>query len=146
MPELKTLVQENAKERQRLKALTESLKDADFNRILPNGWTLTSTLVHLAFWDLRQLSMLNRWLEEKVEPGSLDAEAINGPLNVIATGVTGPAAVKLAVEAAETVDHQVEKLTPAQAEELLKKGLERNLHRAIHRKNHLDKMEKALGR
>ena len=150
MPDFQTIIQDNREERQRLSALVKGLKEQDFQRRLPNGWTLGSALGHLAFWDLRQATLLKRWLEQgakpSIIPGSLDAEAINEPLNTLAEALEAKAAAKLALEAAEAVDQTVEKLTPEKALELQKMGLERNLHRALHRKGHLDKIEKALGR
>ncbi len=144
MNEFEKIISENQQERERLAALTSKLTEAVFQKRLPNGWTVAAAFVHLAFWDERQTTLFKRWLEQGVQPASLDAEAINPPLEVIAKAIAGPAAVKLALEAAETVDGIIEKLSPVQVEELLKMGLERNLHRAIHRKNHLDKIEKAL--
>lgn len=146
MSDLQTMIQDNRKERERLSALVAGLREGEFQTRLPNGWTVTMALGHLAFWDLRQATLLKRWLEQGVKPGSLDAEAINGPLSVLSASIYPQAAVRLAVEAAETIDRAVEQLTPAQAEELLKMGLERNLHRALHRRDHLDKIDQALGR
>lgn len=148
MAELQTYVQDNQKERGRLLALMAGLKEADFARPLPNGWTIGVALAHLAFWDLSQVARLKRWMDQKVKPASMDAEAINGPLAALSEAIPPRAVVKLAKEAAEAIDHMVEKLTPVQARELLEMGLERNLHRALHRalhrRNHLDKIEKAL--
>ena len=54
------------------------------------------------------------------------------------------AAVALDVYAAGLIDQEVEGLTPAFVEEVLKNGNERMLRRSLHRKDHLDKIEKAL--
>jgi hypothetical protein len=144
MPEFQTITQENRKERERLSALVAGLREGDFQHRLPNGWTVTMALGHLAFWDLRQATLLKRWSQQGVQPGSLDAEAINEPLSVLSASIYPQAVVRLVVEAAETIDHAVEQLTPSQVKDLLKMGLERNLHRALHRREHLDKIEKAL--
>ena len=144
MTDLATFIRDNQKERQRLVAFIRSLEEEDFNFELPNGWTVTMALGHLAFWDLRQLTMLRRWINEKVQPGPLDAEAINEPVSLLAEAISPESIVNLVLEAAEAIDQQVEKLTPAQVEELFKMGLERNIHRALHRRNHLDKIEQAL--
>jgi hypothetical protein len=105
-------------------------------------------LVHLAFWDLRQATLLNRWLVEKLKPSaipaSLDAQAVNDPLSLLSESIPFPTAVKLAADSAGRVDLIVEQLTPAQGDELIQMGFERNIRRSVHRKDHLDKMEKAL--
>ncbi|HTC21693.1 MAG TPA: hypothetical protein VK859_12640, partial [bacterium] len=107
-------------------------------------------LAHLAFWDLRQAFLLKGWLEKGVKPSSIpnmvDVDAINGSLSVLSARLPAPEAAKLVTEAAEAIDLEVEKLTPEQAEELVKMGFERLLHRALHRRAHLDKIEKALNK
>ncbi len=144
MPDLQTILQDNRKERERLSTLVSGLRAGDFQHRLPNGWTVTMALGHLAFWDLRQATLLRRWLQQGIQPGSLDAEAINEPLSALSASIYPQAVVRLVLEAAETIDRAVEQLTPAQAAELLKMGLERNIHRALHRRDHLDKIDKAL--
>src|SRR5438034_1241320 len=44
------IVDDNTKERQRLKALVERLSDADLARPLDAGWTVAGVFGHLAFW------------------------------------------------------------------------------------------------
>jgi DinB superfamily len=138
-------ISENAKQRRRLAALITPLSGEQLERLLPNGWTVAVALVHLAFWDLRQVTLLRRWMEEGVKPASLDAEAINEPLSHLSLALSPEASVALALDAAEAVDQAVEKLTDAQVNELVGMGLGKNLQRFSHRQNHLDKIEKALG-
>jgi hypothetical protein len=144
MADLQTILKDNKMQRERLSALMSGLKDADYAHPLPNGWTVGVALAHLAFWDLSQVARLTRWLKEGVKPVSVDPEAINGPLAALSEGLPPKAVAKLAGDAAQSVDHLVEKLTPKQAEELIGMGLERNIHRAQHRRLHLDKIDKAL--
>jgi hypothetical protein len=138
-------IRENAKERRRLAALATPLTEEQLGRLLPNGWTVAVTLAHLAFWDLRQATLLRRWAEQGVKPGSLDAEAINEPLSLLSEAMPLEATVALVLDAAETVDQAVEKLSQEQVNQLVEMGFERNLQRFAHRKNHLDKIEKVLG-
>lgn len=145
MPDLQTIIQDNRKERERLLALLSNKKGIDLGKRLLNGWTIKGTLAHLAFWDLRQLSLLKRWTMDGTKPGQVDPGSINDALILFSEFIPSTSVVSLAIAAAEAVDREVEKLTPAQAEELLQMGLERNIHRALHRKNHLDKIEMALG-
>jgi hypothetical protein len=144
MPDLQTILQENNKQSQRLITLAKNLNQEKSNRRLPNGWTIAVALVHLAFWDQRQVTLLRRYLKDGVKPTSLDAFAVNEPLAIVARFIAPADAVKLALEAAEAIDLELEKLTPLQFAELMGLGLERNLRRSLHRKDHLDKIEKAL--
>lgn len=146
MPDLKTIVEENQNQRERLVSLMKALRESDYSRALPNGWTVGVALAHLAFWDLSQVARLKRWLQDDVKPSSLDAEAVNGPLAALSEALPPKAVVKLAAGAAEAIDRLVEQLTPEQVETLLGMGLERNLRRSVHRQNHLDKIEELLGK
>ena len=144
MPDLKMMIEDNRKERERLLALLSKKQGVDLGKRLLNGWTVKGTLAHLAFWDLRQLSLIKRWVMDGTKPGNVDPEGVNDALVLYSEFIPSTSVVNLVIAAAEAVDREVEKLTPAQAEELLKMGLERNIHRALHRRNHLDKIEKAL--
>jgi hypothetical protein len=144
MEKLESIIEENKKERQRLLDFMADLQEKDFGRRLPKGWTITMALGHLAFWDLRQVTLLKRWVNEGVQPGSVEAEAINEAVGILSAAIPPKAIVKLVTDASEAIDRAVAKLAPAQAEKLIQMGFERNLHRALHRKDHLDKIEKAL--
>lgn len=144
MADRQTILAENQKERERLTAFVKGLKEADYVRGLPNGWTVTVALAHLAFWDLSQVARLTRFRDKGVKPQSLDFEAINDPLANVTAGLHSLFVSKLVVQAAQQVDELVESLTPTQFDELIGMGLERNLHRAQHRRLHLDKIEAAL--
>src|ERR1700690_768966 len=128
MPDLQTIIQDNRKERERLLALIKGRKETDFARRLPNGWTVKGTLSHLAFWDLRQLSMLKRWLLDGTKPGQVDPLTTNDALSLFSEFIPLQSVLNLVKAAAEAVDQEVEKLTTPQVEELLKMGRERNIH------------------
>ena len=144
MPDLQTIIQDNRKERERLMALLTNKKGIDLGRRLMNGWTVKGALTHLAFWDLRQLSMVKRWIMDGKKPVQVDADSINDTISLISEFIPSPSVVNLVIAAAEAIDKEVEGLTPAQVEELVKMGFERNIHRALHRRNHLDKIDKAF--
>lgn len=146
MADLQAVIQDNQKERERLLSVMAGLKEADFKRRLPNGWSVSVTLAHLAFWDLRQATMMRRWLTEKRPPGTLEADAVNDPLSLLCESIPPQTVVKFTKAAAELADQAVEKLTQVQADEFLKVGNVRFLHRALHRREHLDKIVKAIGK
>ena len=111
---------------------------------MPNGWTVSDTLVHLAFWDLRQLAVLKQWIVKGVQPMPIDSRTVNEAVGFLTKSIPPRAAVKMALEAAEAIDRELEKADPALAIEILKQGHERMLNRSLHRREHLDKIEKAL--
>jgi hypothetical protein len=144
MADLKTLIEDNKKERERLLALMAGLKEQDFRRRLPNGWSVSVALAHLAFWDFYQATALQRWAAKGQMPPALEALAVNEPLSLLSEAIPSATVTNFTKAAAEMSDKEVEKLTPAQAEEFFKIGRERFLHRAQHRREHLDKIVKFL--
>src|SRR3990172_1285410 len=67
-----TLRAKNAREGLRLKALVARLSDADLGRPVGHGWTVADTLVHLAFWDLRAVTLIDRCEKECVKASPAD--------------------------------------------------------------------------
>src|SRR5690348_15850869 len=104
MSQLKHFIENNQKERERLFALVDGLKEADFAKKLPNGWTVGVALAHLAFWDLSQVTRLKAWLEKGTKPPSLDADAVNEALAILSASLPPKEVVKLVHQAAEAID------------------------------------------
>ncbi len=144
MADLKTIIEDNKKERERLLAFMAGLKETDFRRRLPNGWSVAVGLAHLAFWDFYQATALQRWVLKGQMPPALEALAVNEPISLLSEAIPSATVTHFTKAAAEMADKEVEKLTPAQAEEFFKIGRERFLHRAQHRREHLDKITKFL--
>jgi hypothetical protein len=138
---------ENTAQRERLIALAARLTDEDLLRPLDHGWTVAAALVHLAFWDRSRWGTLRRWLENGEFPSSLGTspDPINDAVYVLSQAIPPRAAPKLAMDAAETVDSLVEQLTPDQVAALESAGLGRMVNRSLHRREHLDQIEQALG-
>jgi hypothetical protein len=132
----------------RLRALVERASDEDLARPMPNGWTVASVLGHMAFWDLRIVTALQRWRPDGSGPFPTyydDAvDWINDAAKPIISALEPRAAARVAIEAAEAADGAV----AAMADELLEKnetsGLYINTDRADHRGEHLDEIEKVL--
>ena len=51
----RALVEQNTRERERLRALVARLTDDDLRRPVTDLWTVADMLGHLAFWDARPL-------------------------------------------------------------------------------------------
>ena len=138
---------ENAKESKRLREMALRVSNTQLAVLLPNGWTVAAAFAHLAFWDLRQLAVLKKWIKEgvsdvKVAPAAV--ESINEAVNTLSEAIPAQSTVALAIYAAGLIDQAVENITPELAAEILRQGHERMLRRSLHRKDHLDKIEKAL--
>jgi hypothetical protein len=144
----RSYISENDRERRRLEALVDKLDDAALSRTMPAGWTVAGVLAHLAFWDQRIIvfiEMLKRGAKVPVE-NQADVDWINDAAKPMQLAVPPRRAATLAVETARATDHAVATLS----DELLAKnaatGSPIYLLRAQHRREHLDEIEKALGR
>ena len=136
-------VQENAASRRELQALTATLSDADFARELGNGWTVSTILCHLAFWDRLVLCRVREWQRTGFEAVRLTAQAvdsINAAAREISRAIPGREAARLALESAEEMDAEVERLSAELIEQIDAGGFERVLRRSIHRREHLSRI------
>ena len=142
-------VDDNSKERARLKALVERSSDADLARPMPAGWTVASVLGHLAFWDQRILVLLDAW--ERTEAPAFhnrdeDVDWINDAGKPFLLALPPRQAAELAVSIAEAVDRKVETLSDDFVARIAAAGNPLNLRRAEHRREHLDDIEAVLRR
>lgn len=144
MPANRSLITENAAERERLRTLVSRLSDADLKRSLGGGWMVATALAHVAFWDRRALGVLERW-ERGEAPDSVNSEHLNEALLPEWLALPPRDAARLAVEAAEAVDRKVAALAAGVIEQILATGESWRLTRAVHRREHLDQIERVLG-
>jgi hypothetical protein len=136
---------ENAAQRDRLRALVARLSDADLGRKVDGGWTITMVLVHLAFWDRYRESAFVQWESGGDMPTPVEADAINAAVAVLSEAVPPREAGQLAVEAADAIDRVLERLPADKVAAAEAAGLTRLLNRSLHRRDHLDQIERALG-
>ena len=142
----RSYVTENEAERARLQAIVARLMDADLARAMSEDWTIGVGLMHLAFWDGLSLSKFEEWErtgEVQIPPMREMVDEINHAMLPWWRTIT-PAQVRHAVvAAAEAVDRKAETL-PAPIIEAILALRPRSLTRAIHRRQHLDQIERAL--
>ena len=140
----------NAAERAQLAALVERLGERELGLPLGGGWTVAVALAHLAFWDRRALLVLDRW-ERGERPQSewssddvINDAVINGALLAEWQALPPPEAVRLAIEAAHAVDARVARLDAGTREAIVAGGESWLVRRALHRREHLDQIDRAL--
>ena len=137
-------VNENTRERSRLKALVARLSDADLARPLPAGWTVAGVLGHVAFWDQRTLVLLDAWERTGAEPPhnrAEDTDWINDAGKPFLLALPPRQVADLAVAIAEAVDRKIETLADELVTRNAAAGHPLNLRRAEHRREHLDQIE-----
>jgi hypothetical protein len=146
IPVDRSYVAENAAELRRLQSLVERLSDADLARPTPGGWTVASSLAHVAFWDQRVLHWLDRW-DEGSAPRALDhadADWINDAGKPLLLALPPRVAARLTLEIAERVDRRLAALSDERIAANQAAGEPILLTRARHRRTHLDEIERVL--
>jgi Mycothiol maleylpyruvate isomerase N-terminal domain len=139
-------IAEHNAERARLQALVARLTDADMARPMSEEWTVGIGLLHLAFWDRLSLSKFEEWErtgEVQIPPMREMVDGINNAM-LPWWRTVAPAQVRHEViAAAEAVDRKAETL-PAPIIETILAARPRSLTRAVHRRQHLDQIERTL--
>ncbi len=133
----------NASERARLVALVVKLSDDDLQRPVGHGWTVGATLAHLAYWEQRNLAALEEWEAGGPPVPSLGADELNDQM--LPQWLAAPAAEvqREAINAAAATDARIDALAPELVQSILAVR-PRTIIRAMHRREHLDEIERAL--
>jgi hypothetical protein len=147
MSQDRSYVDENTRERERLRALVERLDEDELRIPVNPHWTVAGVFGHIAFWDARVLA-----LADKLERGTPfspsdtepeDVDWINDASRALIHAIPPLEAARLALRTAEETDARVatlpvDRLWPADPESPL------YAVRASHRGEHLDDVEEAL--
>ena len=143
----RTYVAENDAERERLRSLVTRLSDKELSGPMPAGWTVAAVLAHIGFWDARAIYFLDKW-GPSGEPSTYepeDTDAVNNSAKPLCLALPPRDAAQLALRLAEEADRKVKALSDAMLAKIQAKGGPPfNLSRAIHRKEHLDDIDRAL--
>lgn len=139
-----TYAAQNTAERERLIRLTSNLGDTDLKRDLPNGWSVATKLAHLAFWDEYVLAQLRKWERSGFTSTSVEVDAVNEAVRSLSEAIPLRATVQLAQAAAEAIDAHLVGISQELRAAIEASGRVRLLNRSLHRREHLDQIEKAL--
>jgi hypothetical protein len=144
----RSYVEQNSRERERLRALVARLGDDELRSPVNEHWTVAGVLGHIAFWDARALALADK-LERGVPFSPSDAEPedvdwINDAARPLIHAIAPREAAQLALRLAEETDRRVASLAP---DRMFTNDPNSPLNplRATHRAEHLDDIEAALG-
>jgi hypothetical protein len=137
---------ENDHARERLRSLGASLRPEDWQKRLPNGWTVTTAYLHLAYWDRLALELLERHERTGVEPVRHEVSLLNAVLVDLSGMLTAAQAFAWAVRCADAVDAKIRALPASLLQEITEKDSPRRIERHHHRNEHLDEVLRTLGR
>jgi len=114
---------------------------------LPGGWTSAGLLAHLAFWDGFGAARLEKFVRDR-EPMEFGSDTLtefmNGAGMAQWTATPLASAAGLATKAAAAIDLLIEGLPSDALEQIRSMKRPRLLDRSLHRKEHLDEIERAL--
>lgn len=145
----RSYVTHNDTQRKRLRALVERLSDADLSHPMAAGWTVAAVLAHLAFWDQHALVLLDSWERSGRPPKTYDEDAvdwINDAGKPLCLALAPREAARLAVRIADAIDRKVAGLSDEMVAANTRAGGPVKLLRAEHRHEHLDEIERVLGK
>ena len=147
MSEDRSYVEENTRERERLRALVERLGEGDLLVPVNEYWTVAGVLGHIAFWDARILALADKL--ERGEPFSSsdtepeDVDWINDASRPLIHAIPPREVAGLALVIAEQTDARVAGLP---VDRLRPRDPDSPIYalRASHRGEHLDDVDAAL--
>jgi Mycothiol maleylpyruvate isomerase N-terminal domain len=147
MADDRAYIEENTRERERLRALVERLGEDELRFPVNEYWTVAGVFGHIAFWDSRVLSLSDKL--ERGEPFSTsdtepeDVDWINDASRPLIHAIEPQVLARLALELAEEADRRVASLPP---ERMWPEDPDSPINplRATHRGEHLDDIEAAL--
>lgn len=139
----RSFIEQNRASRERMRALAERLTDEEMLTKVGEHWTVGIVYAHIAWWDRRVMYVLD--MTEK--DGKLFIPEIDIFVNDLSlplwAAVPPRAAIRIAMDTAETLDKRMEKYSPALLEGIYNYN-KRWVVRALHRNEHLDEAETAL--
>lgn len=137
-------VAENARERDRLRGFFNRISDKELSLPMGEGWTIAAALAHLAFWDQRALVLIKKWKINGVASSPIDDDVANDSILPLCLAIPPRVAARLAVTAAEAIDHELEMADKDLIGDIWQLGERFRLYRSDHRKLHLDQIESLL--
>jgi len=147
MPDDRDHLEENTRERERMRRLVDGLDDGSLRARVNPHWTVAGVYGHIAFWDARVLSLADK-LDRGVpfSPSDTDPEDvdwINDASRALIHAIAPRDLVRLAIAIAEETDARVAALPP---DRVWPRDPDSPIYgrRATHRGEHLDEVEAAL--
>jgi hypothetical protein len=138
------IVVENENETDRLEVLVNNLTDRELSIPMEAGWTVSSVLAHLSFWDIRAIKLINKWKQSGVEYSALDTDIINEVTREIFNELPPRIAANFTIEKSRVLDRMIRDLDPEFMEKIKTIGRNVRLERYIHRRLHIEEIQKAM--
>lgn len=131
---------------ERLTDLIAKLSDSDLTRPLEAGWTVSAVLAHLVFWDIRIVTLLEKWEHDgAIGPSEIDANVINEVSRHLFLQLPPRVVANMALTWAHKANQAIAALDARTAAEIVAKAPNVRLDRTHHRRAHIEEIEATLG-
>jgi hypothetical protein len=144
MIEKKSIDEKNKESLQAINSLLAGLTEKELSTPMPAGWTVSAVLVHMAFWDQRALTLLEKWEKDGIVFSPVDIDVTNDVSLPLCLAIPSKKAVELFLKTAEAINKHILELSPEGMMEIEEKGKNVNLLRANHRIMHLNDIKTIL--
>ena len=138
---------DNRIQNDRLKSILDKLSPAQWSQDIGGGWSIGTMMCHLAFWDQLTSVRLRLWKEKgrlAVIPDEDNINSINDSLRFIFGAIDYEHGKTLVKKSADEIDSLTQSLTPGQLAELESTGRDRWFKRSLHRRHHLERIERTI--
>jgi hypothetical protein len=120
------------------------LTPAQLTTTMPAGWDVLSVLVHVVFWDIRALTLIEKWEKEGIRISEVDTDVINEVTRPIFLALDPANAIAMIAAYSKQIDEKIAGLTPEFIERIETEGKNVHLNRAKHRRMHMDEIKQVL--
>ena len=146
MADLPTISKENKASRTELTNFVNSLSPTQLNQEMPAGWNVLAVLAHLAFWDQRAITLLEKWQREGICASPNDTDVINETSRPFLRTLNPEQGKNLVLATALEIDDLIDSLPETFFSDVLENGTTVHLNRAEHRRMHIEEIKHALDR
>ena len=130
---------------EKLEKRVGQLSDQDLARPMEAGWTVSAVLAHLAFWDIRVVTLLQKWAAgAEITSSAFDADVVNEVARHLCLAVPPRTAAEMALTWGRKANQAIASLDPSRAAEIQQKAPNVRLDRTHHRRAHIGDINKSL--
>jgi len=129
-----------------LRRFVTRVSDEELGRPVEGKWTAAALLAHTAFWDRRTAWLLRRCQQGNCTPSPVDLDSVNESALPQWRLIPPRAAAQEALDAAAEIDGLVAGMSAELLAAMREAESKINYDRSRHRNDHLDQIERALGR
>jgi len=111
---------------------------------MPAGWDVLSVLAHVVFWDIRALTLIEKWESGEIKVSEVDTDVINEVTRPIFLTLDLAKAIAMIIDYSKMIDEKIDSLSPEFIARIEAEGKNVHLNRSKHRRMHIDEIKQIL--